>query len=144
MITEYMIGLEAVRGLVLAYLLWRAGARVNLRSLFNLISAGALPGSRGSVPVLAVVIFRSGRPATDMSALGGRYLSDPGGMLLRLLIETGRDLVDTVFLAWAVPLYNLSSNAAYADVLLSLVLALLAVGCCCSSCACHLTQKFGG
>jgi hypothetical protein len=129
MITEYMIGLEAVRGLVLAYLLWRAGARVNLRSLFNLIKRWTPYLAAAAVFLFwRVVIFRSGRPATDMSALGGRYLSDPGGMLLRLLIETGRDLVDTVFLAWAVPLYNLASNAAYADVLLALVLALLAVG----------------
>jgi len=125
---EYMIGLEAVRGLTLGYLVWRDGYRINLRRGVVLLKRW-LPylGTAAVYLVWRIGIYESGRPATDMAVLTSRYLSNPVGMLARLVIATGRDLIETVFLAWGVPLYNLSSTASYTDMVVGALLALAAV-----------------
>ncbi|HSV85683.1 MAG TPA: hypothetical protein VLH85_03855 [Levilinea sp.] len=128
-ITEYMIGMEAVRGLVLGYLVWRDGYRINLRRGGVLLKRW-LPYVAAAAVYLVwrIGIYESRRPATDMTVLTSRYLDDPIGMLTRLVIATGRDLVETTFLAWGTPLYQLSSTASFTDVFISVLLALAAVG----------------
>ncbi|MEN4040832.1 MAG: hypothetical protein ROW39_00700 [Anaerolineaceae bacterium] len=128
LIAEYMVGLEAVRGLVLGYLVWRDGYQVNLRRSFDLFKRW-LPYLvvAGLYLVWRLAIFESGRPATDVSLLLSRYLNNPIGMLARLVVATGRDLVETVFIAWGAPLYLLSSRASMTDMVISVLLALAAV-----------------
>ncbi len=129
LIMEWMVGIEAIRLVMLGALAWReserrAGAvarRVVLWWLPTLIALGAFL-------VWRLFLFRSARIVTDVGVIGGMYLSNPGEMLLRFVIESSRDFVETVFLAWGVPFYKLVSNAAYIDLVVSLALAAIGVG----------------
>lgn len=126
---EWMIGLEGVRLVLLWYLLsqdqkqgfWLQAVRTFKYWLPNLAAAGGFLGWR-------VLIFKSARAVTDVGALVQKYLLDAGFMLLRLIIETAKDVYSALFLAWAVPFYDLTASAAYLDMLAAILLACAAIG----------------
>jgi len=127
-IYEYMIGLEVVRALLIVYVLrrqfphwrkWLPRAAVTL--LPYLLAAGAFLYWR-------LFVFHSTRPATDTGALWSLYADQPLTMLGRLIIETARDLLETIFLAWGVPLYQLAETATPAQVAVGLLAAAVGVG----------------
>jgi hypothetical protein len=129
LIMEYMIGLEGVRLALLLLVLqrempadWRKqAARLARRWLpYLVVLAGFL--------VWRVIFFKSARSVTDVGALGRGYLAAPLTLVLRLVFETARDLLETTVLAWGVPLYNTSANAGYAELAASLLLGLLGGG----------------
>lgn len=123
---EWMIGLEGMRlALIVYWTLRRRPARfppalrfVLTRWLPSLLAAGAFLFWR-------VFLFKSARPVTDVAALKQMYLANPLLMLVRLAVETGKDFFETVFLAYAAPLYGLAARSAYGDLLLGLALALV-------------------
>ncbi len=128
MIMEWMVGLEGARLALIVYWTLRrqparldAARKVFLRWLPTLAAAGVFLFWR-------LFIFKSARPVTDTGALKQMYLSNPLGMLLRLAVETGRDFFETAFLAYGVPLYNLTARAGYLDLLAGLGLALIGAG----------------
>ncbi len=126
MIYEYMIGLEAVRFLLLDLVLQRAdplpwkrrGARLLRQALPFLLAAGAFL-------VWRLVIYKGARSVTDVGSLGSMYLSRPGEMLLRLALEGIRDSFETLVLAWFVPLHQLTSLLDYPTLLAAFLVAAL-------------------
>lgn len=124
---EYMIGLE---GLKLVFL-W-----VALQLKGQSISKQLLPLSRWYLPFALIstafvywrfFIFESTRHATSEAGLLASYLSGSLRKLLGLLIETGKDIMDTAFYSWAVPTYRLFASASYRNLALALLWAGLAV-----------------
>jgi hypothetical protein len=130
LVMEWMVGLEAVRGILLLYLLRRDGSLKKISQLAVAAARSWLPNliAVGIFLFWRIVIFKDARSATDVSALGKEYLSHLLPMLLRLVMETLRSYIQTVFLAWGVPFYNLTLHASYSDLLLSIGLALVGVG----------------
>ncbi len=128
-IYEYMIGLEGVRLLLIGYLLPKeAGAR--LKEKLIAVAKRWWP----YIPAILLLlvfrgfIFHSARPAMDVGALVGQYRQDPGGMLLRLVLEEGKDFVETIFVAWFLPFENLLIITSNSDLILAVLLALAGVG----------------
>ncbi|NMC80259.1 MAG: hypothetical protein GYA59_12920, partial [Chloroflexi bacterium] len=126
---EWMIGLEAVRAVLLWYALSK-GQKPALRPHLIRLVKNWLPTlvATGAFLVWRVFIFKSARSVTDVGALSQKYLHDAGFMLLRLVIETLKDAFSTLFLAWGVPFYNLTTTAGYLAMLAAIVLAAVAVG----------------
>lgn len=126
MIYEYMIGLEAVRFLLLDLMLqrenplpWkRRGARLLRLVLPFLLAAGAFL-------VWRLVIYKGARSVTDVGSLGSMYLSRPGEMLLRLALEGIRDSFETLVLAWFVPLHQYTTLLDYPALLVVFLVAAL-------------------
>ncbi len=123
---EYMIGLEGVRLLVLATLFWGGAAQKTTQRALRTLRP-ALPYLGGALAFLIwrVFFFTSARAATDLGGLKGQYLADPLGMGLRLVVETFKDMLESLFLAWGVPLYNLTQRAETGVVLQALGVGLL-------------------
>ena len=128
---EWMIGLEAVRFLLIFYVLWMEEPKIKsilsrfLRSyvswLVNLLAFGGFMFWR-------IFLFDSYRAATNVGALSDRYLSSLIPMLTKLAVELGKDILDTVLFAWFIPLYNYLLDARYGDLFWSILIGLLAVG----------------
>lgn len=124
---EWMVGLELVRG-VLA--IFHQSPRPTLTlSVFkhalrhcwlNLISISAFL-------VWRVFFFTSTRAATDIKQLLRNYAASPGENILKLSMELLKDMINTIFLAWGVPLYQLISNTLYHHLAISFLLAGLVV-----------------
>jgi hypothetical protein len=126
---EYMIGFEAVRLILLWYALGR-GQKRNLR-------LRALQTFKRWLPTLSattifilwrVFIFKSARSVTDVRSLGKSYASQPFNMLLRVIIESAKDFIDTVLLSWFVPFYKMLDGARYGDLMISLMLVAIGIG----------------
>jgi len=124
-IYEALIGMEVARLLLIWYLLykqninWKEGLRSAVLHWAPYLSLAAL------FVVWRVFIFQSIRKATSVEVLAGSYASLHG--MIRLVVETGKDLVETSILAWGVPFYQFSVRAIYKDMGLALGLGLLVV-----------------
>ena len=108
---EYMIGLEVLRLGVLWVVPQQArpvqgGARVRrlLRDWlpYALAAAGFL--------VWRLVIFKSDRGGTDQFSVAQGILQNPRSALVNLAIESVMDILESVVLAWTIPLQQLASN----------------------------------
>jgi hypothetical protein len=125
LIYESLVGIEAVRILLLWYIFYRDSKawKQSVRSAL----ANAVPYLLFAVLFVLwrIFIFQSTRNATNFSLLAGSYASMHG--LIRLFVETGKDLFETSILAWGVPFYQFSARAIYRDVGLALGLGLLVV-----------------
>ena len=126
---EWMIGLEAVRFLLIFYFLWlQESKRVLPRFFKNFLSWAVNLLAFAGFFFWRIFLFDSYRSATNVGALGQRYLSDLIPMLTKLIVELGKDILDTVLFAWFIPLYNFLLDARYGDVFISILLGLLAAG----------------
>ena len=128
-IYEYMIGLEAVRLVLIIYILYRQGS---VKKWLDLL----VPTIRVWVPYVIVsgiflywrlFVFYSTRPTTNFDLLTDNYSDQPFYMIGRLIIETFRDYIETVVFAWAVPLYQTWLDASYPNLLISLLLGVIIV-----------------
>ncbi len=129
LIYEYMIGMEMVRVMLLAYSHYQSGIRhfwqnVKQTAVRWLPSAALL----AAFLVWRVFIFKSTRYATDVGRLGKVYLQNPFGMGLRLIVDGVRDFFETVYLAWFVPLYQFASQAEIKALLAGVGVAMLGAG----------------
>ena len=123
LIYEYMIGLEIVRFLLVDFTLQQKEALPVKKRLLRLFL--------GIIPYLIVlvvfllwrfVIFNSTRAATDPGLIGAMYLSQPLPMLMRLILESLKDIFAVMISAWVVPLYQLSENLDYPSLLLAILI----------------------
>ncbi|HLO16597.1 MAG TPA: hypothetical protein VK206_17320 [Anaerolineales bacterium] len=126
-IYEYMIGFEGTRLILLGYTLFQEGFK-DFRSLASetlkriwpywVVTAGFL--------YWRVFIFEGSRNATDVSGLAGSYLSNFRYMVIRLIVETAKDFLDTSIFAWFVQPYQLFSTASYSNLGYALLFAAIA------------------
>ncbi len=123
MIYEYMIGLEIVRFFLLDYQLQNTTPFFLKKRLLRIIRA-MLPYifAVGLFLFWRLVIFNSTRSATDPGLIGAMYLQQPLQMMLRLALESFKDIVTVMVSAWVVPFYQLSETLDY----LSFLFAVLA------------------
>jgi len=130
-IYESMIGLEAVRIILLAYVLKRQKPDLSNRSL-------TISTLIWSIPYLVVTlvfmywrifVFTSVRRSVSLDILLGEYALAPGHSLIVLLSEYLKDLIETTLFAWSVPFYTLAQTVGrYRDFATAIVLAILAAG----------------
>jgi hypothetical protein len=125
LIIEFYIGFEAVRFLLIWYVFW-GQKRLPLRQSLLAAIKWFLPYFIVAIAFLfwRVFLFQSSRPSTDLGRIAGSYSTNPLYMLVRLIFETLIDFFETVFLAWAVPFYQLLRLNAYYEIFLALLLGL--------------------
>lgn len=126
-LVEYFIGFEALRlVLIVQFLLNQKG-----RSLKDLL----IPTLRLWLPFLSIpsvflvwrlFFFETERRATDVSLQLGQLFSSPLTGL-GWLLSLAQDAVKAVFLAWAVPVYNLAFDLRLRDLLAGLGISALAI-----------------
>jgi hypothetical protein len=123
LIYEALVGMEVVRLLLLWFIFYQQGRnwKENIRS--SLMNAVPYFLFAISFVYWRIFLFESTRKATSVDGLIGNFTSLHG--LIGLLIETGKDLVETPIFAWAVPLYQFSNQVEYQELLVALGLALL-------------------
>lgn len=123
-IYESLIGLEAVRLILLWYVLqrenpaWRKNAAQTLKRFLPYLFLSL------AFVFWRVVVFKGERRSVNVDVLFGRYASAPARGLLTVGSEFFKDLVESAFFAWAVPLYQFTSNVRYRDLLLGALPAL--------------------
>ena len=121
---EYMIGLEGIR----IVLIWIAVRR-----------RGSPPRNVAAywTPYLPILIgylfwrgfiFESGRDATDFAKVASRFTGDPIRATLETALEGGKDLVETTFFAWGIPIYNFMISSGLREQLTAILLGTLASG----------------
>lgn len=124
LIYEAMVGLEALRLIIYWVVLTGPQYRGIIRTARQ-VAANAWP--QIFAVFLAVrwrlFVFVGGRSNTNESDLLRQYLADPLGMGLNVILETGRDWLETAVLAWTVPLGKLAARSAAADVFIPVGLA---------------------
>jgi hypothetical protein len=127
LIMEYMVGLEGVR-LVLTWYFFQQRKEKNLPNQIGRLLKNWLPNmlALGVFLFWRVFLFKSARSVTNVGDLGQKYLAEPGAMSVRLVLETIKSFIQSVFLAWGVPLYKMAGNATYSDLFFSILLSLFA------------------
>ncbi len=127
---EYMIGLEVVKWLLIAYWFRRAKPFRSIWFEIKRLVINISPYILGTLGFLywRFFIFNNTRPATDPELILEAYRMDPVESMLRLLLETGKDVFETIFAAWVVPLYQLAGKFSYKVFFVGLLIALPGVG----------------
>jgi hypothetical protein len=126
---ESAIGLEVARLVLVWYVVGRRSAvafkttllrvlRIDLPYL--MLGAGFL--------VWRLLIFQSTRRSTNLDVLIGRYGALPVHSLLSVVVETFKDVLETVILVWAVPFYQFVATSNYRDLAIAAALGTLAAG----------------
>ncbi len=125
-IMEYFIGLEVFRLALIALFILR-GQNTNLIQRAITILKTWLPFSISPLAFLFwhTFIFQNERRATDVGAQIGKVFTSPFYMALQWSIALLQDTFKVIFLAWAVPLYDMVFQLRLRDMLLGLVLAVL-------------------
>ena len=128
-IYEYMIGLEGMRLALLGYVLFQQGFKDRLLLLKEMLKKWwPYPIAMAGFLYWRLFIFAGSRNATDALRLAGGYVNDLRHMFIRLIVETGKDFLNTSFFAWFVQPYQLFSNALYSDLGWALVTATVVIG----------------
>jgi hypothetical protein len=127
-LVEYFIGFEALR---LVFIIQHAFSSQKEKSLKGLLA----PILRLWLPFLAVPVvfliwrlffFETERRATDVSIQLGQLFSSPLTGLVWLL-ALAEDGIKAIFLAWAIPVYNLAFDLRLRDLLTGLGISALAI-----------------
>jgi hypothetical protein len=129
LILEYYIGMEGLRILLVWYTLRRESVREwwqDIRRLVLRLSPYLM--STAAFLYWRLFIFKSTRPTTNVDRLYTDYLVGSWHMVYRLVIELCRDFVETVWLAWSVPLDRELYWGSYHDLLIGVFMALVAMG----------------
>jgi hypothetical protein len=123
---EYYFGLEFVRALLIGLII----ARKDWRPIKVFITRCIVWWTPyfvvfGAYIYWRIFFFSGARRATDVGLLLNSYKSNPILMLVRLVVELGRDVIDTLYLAWAVPF---SVNwGSYSEILFNSLIAVISV-----------------
>jgi hypothetical protein len=124
-LVEYMIGLEALRLSLVLALVWRERLP-SWRERLMKIAVRWIPFASG--PLLFVIwrlfFFQSERRATDVGAQLGQLVGSPLYTGLWWLVHLVQDTWRVIFLAWAVPVYNLAFDLRLRDLLIGLGLSI--------------------
>ncbi|MCI0608921.1 MAG: hypothetical protein L0Z71_07665 [Anaerolineae bacterium] len=125
---EALIGMEAVRLLLIGYFYYRQNAsnwKTTIRNTLIRLSPYLLL-ALGFV-LWRLFVFQATRRSTRVDILVDEYLSFPLHNAARLILETLKDLFETSILAWGVPFYQFTVHAEYRVLAQALVLALMVV-----------------
>ncbi|HEY2981515.1 MAG TPA: hypothetical protein VGJ22_10065 [Anaerolineales bacterium] len=127
-LVEYFLGLEALRLAFVSLVVWNEG-RSPWRDFAKRVLRRWLPFAAAPALFLIwrVFFFETERGATDIGGQLGQLFDSPLTGLWWLVYAI-QDGLRVVFLAWAVPLYNLALDLRLSDSLIGLALA-LTVGC---------------
>ncbi len=125
---EALIGLEALRLVLLTYVLWRRSGG-SLWVVAPRAVVWFLPYALITAQFLYWRLFRfeSLRAGVDAKELIEGLRADPGGQAVQILLGLFQDVWETVIGAWVIPLYQLGLNAPVRALLLAGVVAVLAV-----------------
>lgn len=132
-IYEYMIGLEAMRVLLMFWMHWQ-GKRKQAQLAAKETTWAYLPYLLVAAIFLIwrLFLFDSTRVATDLEGILGSYRANLRGMISRLIFQSIRDFLATTVFAWGVQPYRLFSLSTNRDIGMALLLAagvaLLALG----------------
>lgn len=128
LIYEALIGIEVARALLLAYYFYQQTQ--NWRQAFKAAALNALPYFifMGTFLFWRLFIFDATRKSTDVGNIAGNYASLHG--LIGMALEYVKDLVETSFFAWGVPLYQFWNQATYKELggAAALALAVILLG----------------
>lgn len=126
-IYEALIGLEVARLLFILYF-WKQSSSGNWRTTLRKSGLESIPYLVFTIGFMywRIFLFHSTRRSTSVDVVFGKYSSLPLHNLARLIIETAKDLVETTFLAWAVPYYQFTvTSVDYRTLVQGVTLALL-------------------
>ncbi len=128
-IYEYMIGLEGMRLALLGYALYQEGFKP-VRSLAKETFKRWWPYLIAMAGFLywRLFIFEGTRHATNPVNLADSYLSNLRHMVIRLVLETGKDFLNTSIFAWFVKPYLLLSSAQYSDLGIAALVTVVVIG----------------
>jgi hypothetical protein len=126
---EYMIGMEGLRLAITALFIWREEGQTWKPNLIKVINFG--------IPYFVLIalhltwrlfVFESGRQGMNVQSALSAYQSGPIRMIIKRSEELGKDVFETVISAWAAPLNSITFQLRPADLLISGLLSLLAIG----------------
>ncbi|MEJ2708488.1 MAG: hypothetical protein P8074_12805 [Anaerolineales bacterium] len=128
LLMEYYLGLEAVR-LVLIWLAVRQRQPLSLLESFLDTLKNWWPYFLALLGYLywRVFLFAGGRPTTSVGRLVGEYAGNLSHMLVSVVVEWGKDLLEVIYMAWSVPLENFFYWGSYTDLLIAGIFTLIAV-----------------
>jgi hypothetical protein len=128
-IYEYMIGLEAVRLLLMGYVIFQSPS-TNKKKQCCALLLNWLPYLAAVLGFLywRIFVFSGSRQTTDIGTLIQTYQAQPLQGLLSLVADTLKSFVNSVVVAWGLPLYNATISAQYSDLAISVILGLVGVG----------------
>lgn len=123
---EYYIGIEGFRLLLVLYLVrtQRPLLKRLRTALLVYLPAGL---AAGWFLLWRMFLFNNQRAATDIGGMVSGLAGSPL-RILWLVVHSAQDFLNTVFLAWGVPLYQLAFRLRLRDTLLGAAVTLLAVG----------------
>ncbi len=127
LIYEYMIGLEAMRLILLWYLIQKEYPALRDKVIAVLKRWAPYLVVIGVFLIWRGLIYKSSRQATNVGLLLRTYLKTPFQSGLAIVLNTVQDFIETVFVAWGLPLDQTTSSAASRDLVISILLALAAV-----------------
>jgi len=129
LIFESMIGLEAARFCLVVYLI-RQARQVDWKPAIRRAIAWMLPFAVAAGGFLAwrLFFFSATRHSTDLDALLASYSVSPLRSLATIAIDLGKDFIELVFLAWAVPLYQFTAGGGIFDLAASFGVAAIVLG----------------
>ena len=125
---EALIGMEAVRFLLVGYIHYRQNAsnwKTTVRNTLVRLSPYFLVAL--GFTFWRLFFFQATRRSTRVDILVGDYLSFPVHNAARLILETLKDLVETSILAWGVPFYQFTVHAEYRVLAQAFVLAMIVI-----------------
>jgi hypothetical protein len=130
-IYESMIGLEAVRIILLGYVLRRQTPNLSNRSLVTSTLLWSIPYLVVTLVFVywRVFMFTSVRRSVSLDVILGEYALAPGHSFIVLLSEYFKDVIETTLFAWSVPFYTLAQTIGrYRDFVTAILLGILAAG----------------
>jgi hypothetical protein len=125
LIYEALVGIEAVRLGLIFYILnrenenWKQSVRQAFTKDIPYILLAVL------FVFWRIFVFDSTRRATNADLIASNYTSLHG--VLRLLVDGGKDIVETTVFAWGVPFYQFALSALLRDIGLALGVSVLVV-----------------
>ncbi len=123
---EYYIGLEGMRYAMLWFFVrQQKSEKFTRKFLFESLPYLLVSGS---FLYWRVFIFESDRPTLNIGRLLLTYSSNSFNSVLSMGLELFRDMIETVFLAWIVPLYNQWYYGDYQTQFVGVLMALLGAG----------------
>ena len=129
LIYEFMIGLEATRALLLMYIFWQRTEKSWKQTVVSTIKyLTAYAAVAGAFVFWRFFVFSAGRSAVQEGNLIQQFIDSPYRSVLRVVLETGKDFLDSVIFAWAVPSYKFIGLAYYQELGYAFIFVVLAVG----------------
>lgn len=127
MIAEYLIGMEAVRFILVYFTVAQRSPIKPLKYKLTRVIFIILPNML--ITLLMVIwrlfFFTSDRPAVNVDSLFESYSSSPIYNTLRLIVEFFKDQLEIIAAAWTVPFYNLTSQTRLKEILIGVLLSLV-------------------